>query len=256
MAGVGDHMPAGPDDLARRVADLEKLVQRLQAVNTFNAATIDKGTLKVINGGSFQVIDPSTGTVIAYIGQLPFNDGSGRTQGGVVLSRADGSVALELGDFGLIPGHTFQQALQWKSRLGQIVIADDTVSGNGLAIPYIPAGVFEDLTAPTNTTTSATFVGMQWADTYQQHPKVTASVLVQVPSGNQADIRMTVSGQQIGSIITVGSGSFGQFTIPAAAWPAGTYTFGQRTVVQLEARRTVGTGAIGVRGLGLWGVQS
>lgn len=256
MAGIGDKMPPGPDDLPKRFSKLEKLVQRLQALNVFNAATVDKGALKVINGGSFQVIDASTGTVIAYIGLLGFNDGSGRTQGGVQLTRADGTRALEMGDFGGVPGHAFQQALVWRARGGQIVVSDDTISGNALATPYIPAGVFADLTAPTNTTTSATFVGLQWADCYQQHPKVTASVLVQVPSGNQADIRMTIGGQQIGSIVTVGSGSFGQFTIPPAVWPAGTYSFGQRTVVQLEARRTVGTGAIGIRGLGLWGVQS
>lgn len=256
MAGIADAMPPGPDDLARKVAELEKLVQRSLAVNTFNAATIDQGALKVINGGSFQVIDPSTGTVIAYIGGIGFNDGSGRIQGSVQFTRADGTRALEMGDFGNIPGHPFQQALVWRARGGQIIVSDDTISGNALATPYIPVGVFCDVTGPLSTTTSAAFVGMQWADSYQQHPKVTGSVLVQVPSGSQADIRMTVSGQQIGSILTVPSGSNGQFTLPAAAWPSGTYAFGQRVVVQLEARRTTGSGSIGVRGLGLWGVQT
>ena len=67
-------------------------------------------------------------------------------------------------------------------------------------------------------------------------------------------VRMTVGGVQVGATLTVPGNTFAQMTIPAAAWPS--WAWEQRVTVQLEAKVTSGSGSIGLRGMGLWGVQS
>lgn len=230
-------------------------IQALQGAQTLNAATIDAGGCTITDGG-FLRLTTAAGQVILFVGNTAIPDGSGRTQQAFLLWRDDGSAALAMADLGTINGHTHQQALVWFDRNGDGVFADDTTSGSGIASPYTQEGTFVDITPPTNTTTSTSFVAMQWADVYQQHPKLTASVLVQTPSGTTGQIRMTVGGVQIGSTVAVPSATFQQLTIPIAAWPGGSYAFQQRVVVQLEAKVVTGAGAIGVRALSLWGVQS
>lgn len=276
---VGGGIPRDDSYLVRRVEALEAIVQQYMAGGSINASEIDpNGTLRVnggldvsgtggitveggggvniLGGGSFSLIDPATGHTVVYLGIASIPDGSGRTQMVAYFTRDDGTAALQLADDGTAPGHAHQQALQWFDRSGNITFSDDTVSGVGVGSPYTPEGVFNDITGPTNTTTSASFVAMQWADCYQQHPKVTAGVLVQTPSGTAGQIRLTIGGSQIGSVVAVPSASFGEMVIAPGAWPGGSFAFQQRVVVQLEARVVSGAGAIGVRGLGLWGVGS
>lgn len=242
---------------------LEQALRAQQTARSGNAMTIDgKPGIEINNGGGLTINDggslnmtTSTGTIVLSGRRRDIPDGSGRVQQGFTLARDDGTVAFYVLDLGIVPGHTHQQSWALLDRAGNVIVAEDTVSGHGIATPYIPAGFFADITPPTATTTSTLFTAMQWADSYQQHPKLTASVLVLTPAGTTGQIRMTVGGSQIGSTVTVPSGTNGQLTIPAGAWP-GTFVFGQRLTVQLEARVTGGTGSIGVRALGLWGVQT
>lgn len=253
----GAQMPKDEAWLVRKVQELEEEVKHLAAAQTLNAATISSGGLQIDAEGGVTVRDQTTNARVFYIGYTPMLDGSGRQQMVVYGWRGnDGTPAFALGDQGTVPGHTYSAAFTIYDRAGNVVSADDTNTGVGIANPYIPVGVFADITGPTNTTTSATFAAMQWADSYQQHPKVTASVLVQSSAATTGEVRLTIGGTQIGSTLSIGAAAFGQFTILPALWPSGTFSFGQRTVVQLEARRLTGTGTIGVRGLGLWGVQS
>jgi hypothetical protein len=255
MAGIADAMPPGPDDLARRVADLEKLVQRLAAVNAFNAATIDKGGLKVINGGSIAVIDPATGRTVAYLGQGTIPDGSGRTQMVALFIRDDGTPALELADLGTIPGHAHQQALQWFDRSGNIVIADDTLSGKGIAVPYVPFGPFMSNTAPTDTTTSATFTTLQSAVGYWMNPKVFIQILVRSSDATTTgNVRvLDQSNNQIGSTQAVAGNDFKYVNIGPIAMPG---NFKDSLSLNIQAQRTAGAGTIGVRGIVAIGIQS
>jgi hypothetical protein len=249
-------MPADDSWVARQFADLQRQITELRAAQTLNAATIGSGGLTINQDGSLQVVDQASGRQVVYIGETVIPDGSGRRQMVAYFTRDDGNVALVLGDAGSVPGHVHQQSLQWFDRVGNVVMADDTVSAVGLARPYIPAGTFVDITSPSATTTSTSFVGLQWADCFQQHPKVTASVLVQTGAGTTGQVRLTLGGVQIGAALTVPAATFSQLTIVAAPWPTGSYLFSQRVTVQLEGKVTGGTGSIGVRGLGFWGVQS
>lgn len=257
--GIANNIPRGSDWIVREIKALKEDIRSLKSGRKIlNNAAIDQGGIQIIKGGSLKVVD-TDGIEIARIGALPspaFDKADGTPQPGLRLLREDGSTALFLGD--LNPGvPPFQQSLQLIDRGGNVVFADDTNGGGvGLARPYVPAGVFEDITAPAATTNSAAFVGLQWADSFQQHPKVTASILVQTSAGTAGQVRLTVGGVQIGSALSVPAASFGQFTIPASAWPVGSYAFLQRVTVQIEGRVTAGTGTIGVRGLGLWGVQT
>lgn len=227
-------------DTTRRIRDLERQVQELASAKTLQNATISQGGLEITDGGSLQVIDPTTGTVVGYIGS--FSGGFG-----VVLTRPNGNVALQV----------FGGFLGIRDNAGSIVVSDDATAGYGLATPYIPFCTFQDIGFGTsNTTTSAAFIAMQWGDGYQQHPNVTASLLVQADAGTAGEVRMTVGGTQIGASVSIPAGSYGQFTIPATPWPAGTFVQNQRVLAQLEARVTSGSGGISVRGLGAWGVQS
>ena len=214
-------------------------------------------TIVLEGNGSVTVKDSETGGTIAVIGALPsaYNRADGSAQPGVVFYREDGSLAAVLADLNPTTP-PYKQSWQNIDRSNNIIFADDTNGGVGLARPYLPAGTFQSISPPTDTTTSGTFTGLAWADVYQQHPKITASVLVQTSAGTTGNVRMTVGGVQVCSTLSVGAGVFQQYTLGAGGWPTGTYAFEQRVTVQLEACVTGGTGSIGVRALGLWGVQS
>jgi hypothetical protein len=212
-----------------------------------------EGLLPGTNPAQYGILlTASNGNVVMFAGNAQIPDGSGRQNEVFELWRDDGTIALALADLGSVPGHAHAQALQTFDSQGNIIFAD---SGEGIANPYIPNGPFIDLTPPTNTTTSTSFVPMQWCDVIQQHPWCTAAALVQTPSGTVGQIRLTVSGVQIGTPVTVPSNSFTVFYTPAAAYPP-PFNYLSRLIVQLEARVTSGAGAIGVRGMSCVSVQA
>lgn len=250
-------IPRSFDDLVSIIKDLQRRLRNLETANPLQAGQIGQGGITATNGGAFSVID-TDGHTVAIIGALPpaFNRSDGSAQPGTIYYREDGTIAAALADLNpLTP--PYKQAWQNVDRSNNVIFADDTNSGFGLARPYIPAGTFVSISVPTDTTTSTSFTGLAWADVFQQHPKITASVLVQTSAGTTGEVRMTiVGGPQVCSTLTVAAGIFGQVTLQPGAWPAGTYAFDQRITMQLEARVTGGTGSIGVRALGLWGVQT
>lgn len=250
-------IPRGEDWVARELTEIKRRLDNLMTGRSGNAMTIDGAPgVTIQGGGGLQIIDPSTGTVIFQATAAGgFSDGSDRKQGSTTFRRANGgTAALVLADLGTALGHPFAQALQWFDPDGHIVVADD-LNGNGLARPYIPAS-WADITVPTNTTASTSYAAMAWSDMVQQHPQLRASILCQTPAGTAGSIRMTAGGVQIGSAVTVPANTFGLFIIGPTPWPAGTWNHESFMTVQLEAKVTSGAGAIGVRGVGLWGIQA
>jgi hypothetical protein len=262
LSGIADK--DRPDYWQRRLKALEDEVAKLRTARVGNAMVVDGSPgITVQNGGGLTISDggqlrltTANGTVILYVGTNKIPDGSGRSQQEFFLARDDGSSAFYVADVGTIPNHPHQQAWALLDRAGNIVMAEDTVGGVGLANPYIPLGQFVDITAPTATTTSTSFVAMQWCDAYLQHPKIRGSVLAQTPAGVTGQFRFTIGGVQIGSAVNVSAGFFGQLAFPITAWPAGQFTYEKSITLQLEGRVTGGTGALGLRTLGMWGVQS
>lgn len=258
---IGDAVPAGEDWLVRKVQDLERKVEEMAAASTLNAATVDQGGIQVTNGGTVTVTDSTNQNVIAEIGALPtiYNRADGSRQPGVMFNREDGSLALILGDLNPTTP-PYKAALQSLDRAGNVIFADDTNGGVGIARPYIAMGAWVDNVASGSAaapTTSAAYVTQQTAFAYLQHPKVRVDMLVNSTlAGTTGTIGLfDPTGAQIGSDLSVPANSVTFASIgPVAVRPG--WVFGENGYWTLRAKRTAGTGAIGVRGTGFWGVQS
>lgn len=228
--------------LVRRLEDLERTVRSMQTL--------------LVNAGTLQVNDPNSGNRVFFVGEAGMNDGSGRMQAIVDIRRQDGTAALEMIDGGTAPGHTIEQALQWFDRAGNIVIADDTNGGIGLADPILSVGSFVDITSLASTT-SASYVDLQWCAGIRLHPRVEASLLVQsTVAGTTGNVRIVDNAGSVIGTVAVTSLEFGQVSIGPVAWPAG-WAWGEgMQTLKIQAERTAGTGTIGARCLGIWGVGS
>jgi hypothetical protein len=271
---LGMGMP--PDDswIARELKDLQRQIVELRAARTLEAATIgaggitvDGGSISIKQGGAIAVYDQNSGRLVFYVGRAGFNStpAEGYTDQMVVqVFRDDGSAALQLADLNATPGHAHQQAWQSFDRTGHVVMADDTNSGTGLARPYLSLGQFEDISAASiPVTTSATFVDLQWTAAYRQHPKANLSVIVYSSDGaTTGTVQIAdVPGNVIGSPLSVTGSEFTLLNIGPTAWPTGSWSgpdeiLGGPAVLKLQAKRTAGTGNIGAKVIGAYGVQS
>jgi hypothetical protein len=154
----------------------------------------------------------------------------------------------------------YKQSLQTLDRAGNVIFADDTNGGEGLAWPLLSVAAFVDIASTTlSTTTSASYEDLQWGAAVRQHPRCAGSLLViSTVAGTTGNVRVVDgAGNQIGATIPVSSLEFQQVTLGPVAWPAGTWEFGEGIVnLRVQAERTTGTGAIGAKCLGLWGYPS
>jgi hypothetical protein len=222
-------MPADDSWVARQFADLQRQITELRAAQTLNAATI--------SGDGLTITDASL-NVIGKLGT--FANGTG-----VALYRPDGTLAFQV----------FAGFVGIFDRAGNYVVTDDTTSGQGVARPYVPFGAFADNSAPTQTTQSATFVTVQTLVGYKQHPKITAQILCRSDTaGTTGEARLIdQANNQVGPTITVASAEFAYHTLPASALLGAHLS---QVSLNLQIRRTAGTGNIGARGVSAWGVES
>lgn len=255
---IGIHSVA-PDDpytsLRREIQELRQQVRELAAARTLENATIGQGGLQITNGGGVTVVDPTSGRMVFYVGSYGFLDGSGRTQMVMLSFRDDGTPALQMLDGGVVNGHTHQQALQWFDRASNIVFADDTNGGQGIAVPYIPFGPFASNNVPTDTTTSATYTTLQTAIGYWMNPKVFIQLIVRSSdSATTGNVRVIdQAGNVIGAPVAVAGNDFKYVNIGPVAMPG---SFKLSVSLNIQAQVTAGTGTIGVRGVGAIGLQS
>lgn len=249
----GSQIPATDvDALARRLRDLERDIASLKA------NTLGRNGISVNNG---------SGNLLARIGEwaaglfgLRILYPSGATQmiAGEVLPgvvetrflRSTGSYALIIG--GNAGGHQYAAIYD---RSNQAVLSDDTISGVGIGVPYIPAGAFQSNSAPTDVTSSTVFVTLQTAQFSKMNPRMAIQVLGRASDGTTAgEIRVIdEDGTQIGTTITVPAGAFAYYNIGPVAVPG---TFKESKSLNLQARVTAGAGTIGVRGIFAEGRQS
>ncbi|TAM85831.1 MAG: hypothetical protein EPN43_11105, partial [Jatrophihabitans sp.] len=150
-------------------AQFKELQENVRALATQQNAVLSNGDGAMI--GSFGIVpgsNPPRYGIVAYSGvngepvffttDTTIPDGSGRRQTVVYLVRDDGSVALALADNGTVLNHPHQQALQWSDRSGNTVFSDDTVSGVGIATPYLQGPYL----ANTNTATWPSTAQTTW----------------------------------------------------------------------------------------------
>lgn len=235
---------SSPDYLMRRLADLEAKVRRVETARSLEAATIGRGGITIGDQGSLQVKDVD-GHLVAIIGALPseFNRADGTPQPGVALYREDGSVAALLGD-GNPTVSPYRQAWSIFDRAGNVVMADDTNGGVGLAAPRVSGGIH---LADTNVvrwpqTVSSTFVDIATGWLTVQNPRLSWDINMVCDASTSGQVRLLVNSAQVDTTQTVGT-SFVDWYRNEIAIP-GNPAPGNIIFVQLQARRVSGTGGV------------
>jgi hypothetical protein len=248
---------ASPDpinDLYREIRDLKRQVQELASAKTLQAATIAQGGVTVTQGASIHADSP-TGVEVMTAGGLPpaYNRLDGTPQQGFLLARESGELALALAD--LSPTTSpLKQALQWLDRARNVVVADDTNSGVGLARPHLNLGVMANTntaTWPSTTATSWTTVGQCYIE--RQCPGISFVIQTQADTSTSGQFRLTLDGVTIATSSTV-TGGFASWAA-LYYYPAG-WSFGSAPLLTLDAIRTAGTGTIRAQVFYLAGVGS
>jgi hypothetical protein len=246
MAGGYGTQHQGTDALVALVQALRDEVAGLRQQITSLGIRIDPATNSILvdSGRGVQVVDDD-GHVVSITGALPvdFNRADGSRQPGQAVYREDGSLALALADLDptVLP---YKQALQWLDRAGNVVVADDTNGGKGLANPWVGGGVF---LADTNLarwpqTTSATFVDIATGWYRVQNPRLSWDINTVCDVGTTGQAKLLVNGVQVGTTQNV-TGTFTDWFGDQVALPAGV-NIGDIVSIGLQAKRTAGTGAV------------
>lgn len=250
MPSATSQLPDDGGDLARWRRGIDARLRQLEAVRRLQNASIGAGGLTV-DGGALNVLTPG-GVDLLKIGPMQWNHLDGSTQQGIVVRREDGTQALSMYAIPSLQGNNVQAMALW-DRTGNAIIAEDTLSGVGVALPYLPivwaparytdwlgstAAAFEDVH-------QATFKKMQsWA-----YVVVGATTDV---SGTTGQIQLTINGQpwDVPTNITflIGSTTIGPFPVPG--------NFKDQVDLRIQAMRTAGTGAVRCTVLAASGLQS
>lgn len=265
----GDRNPADESWMGRRLKALEQRLQEaLAAAGELTGATIRRGLMQILDGGGLEIRtipyaafdgDPREFGQFRW-GALPndplYNRPDGKQQMAFLARRDDASLALAIAELNAADGQ-YAQAVLWFDRAANIIFSEDTNSGHGVAEPPMAMGQWTNYNQyPTSITTSATFDKLVQTQAFTTHPRVQADFVVRASDGTTAgEVRLTdPNGQQVGPTFTVAAGDYRYATIGPVAPP--TWTWKQSGTWYLEARVTAGSGNIGVRGTGLWGVAS
>jgi hypothetical protein len=206
--------------------------------------TITGGTLKVLaadGGNSFWL-----GSILPA---LP----DGTYQPGFILRREDGSLAAAL--FDPAPAADgYHQFFALYDRGGNIIVSDDTTSGQGLARPFVGSSFyrtrFADFTAAS---TAAAFETLFTSIMSKQHPNLEVGYRASMDTtATTGEVRVMVNGVQHGATTTEGFGVASRYTgsLPVAG------THMSNLVVEIQARRTSATGVLRVEPLYCMGRQS
>lgn len=208
-----------------------------------------------IRGGFFRMLSKAVnGVTQFYLGPSGAVLGDGSVQQILSVRRADGTRVLLLWDAFPAADGTLNQALSWIDRGGNIVISDDTDSGQGIARPYLPAAFYRKRYADlTVSTTSTTFETLWEARIYKQQPRLEVGARATMEtSGDTGETRVLVNGVQLGATAAqtflVLAHSFGPAAVAGAHMEALT--------VQIQGRVTSATGTLRVEPWFVTGQQS
>lgn len=206
-------------------------------------ASISEGGL-TIKGGFLRLLAQATGgTELFYIGPVTPNAADGSPQQGWRVRRADGTSVLLLRDaFPTDDGGVLNQALNWYDRGGNVVLADDTNSGQGIARPYIPGVFYQARSGDWPTTTSTTFETVYRMRLPKQQPRLLLRAWgVSDTAEGVGELRVMVNGTQLGSTVTTAYGTVTEYLFgPTAVDGAHLSTL----VVEIQARLASGTGGV------------
>lgn len=250
-----ERLPHDLKSLSRKIAALERQFRERNAARRLEAATVGGGGLTVAEGGRFTMQTPS-GVRMVDVGQISgptWNHLDGSPQQAIHLRREDGSMAMSIRAQPSVQGVDTQAWTYW-DRSGNPILAEDTTSGVGLALPYLPLAPW----APARytdwlSTTSSTFEDIHRATIYKMQPwaSVTVGHTTDV-SGTTGQIQLTIGGTAYGSPTSVAfqisAVTVGPFQLPG--------DFRSQVELRIQARRTAGTGNVRCHVLASSGLQS
>lgn len=229
---------------------VERGVAKYVRAGLLNNASISSGAGLRIAPGSKLVIQHPTGNTMLQAGIYDVNHsfdlGDGSYQPMLLLYRADGTLAFSMYD----PDPTsagYQQFLAVWDRGGNIIVSDDTNSGQGMARPYLSGGFeparYADFAF---STTSATFETVAHQYVSKQQPRMRVRVQASMDtSATTGEIRVLVDGVQLGSTSTesfaISTRDFGPAPI------AGTHE--QLVHVEIQGRITSASGSLKIQPL-------
>ena len=258
MPTAGDQLPADPQTLARKVAALEREVRELRAARRLESATVGAGGVRIINGGRL-AMDTVPGVRMVDIGSITdgrFNHPDGRPQQAMWLRREDGTLIMSC--FSGIG--TEQQAWNFYDRDGRSVFSEDTVSGSGLARPYLPvpmAPAYQGGWDYWPRTSSTTAQELWTAKMYKQQPKLIVTFRAAVDtSGATGVVDLTVGLANTTNVVASATVAFSVDYFTFGPIDLTAYAHMQQLDVKLRAYRTAGTGTVRASLLSAYTVQS
>jgi hypothetical protein len=135
-----------------------------------------------------------------------------------------------------------------------VIVSNDTVSGTGLATPYIPytAMPYSEMSTPPIATTSATFVPTHRIHGQKQHPRIRVQLLTDTDATTTGEVILMQNGSQIGATLAVPDNDNSYRTIDAYV-DSGHLGF---VYIDVHVRRVSGAGNVRVAPAWVAGIQS
>ena len=244
--------PNTPSDLIDRIRAIERQLNDLSGRVNIRPAlnTIVGGSVTIKDGGAL-IVEDTTGDKVISVGRIS-PDVDGEPQMATVIRRMDGSLA-----FAVWTGATTGvQPVRIYDKGSNIIFADETASaGGGLAIPWLPYNVPQPIARDGwGSTTSTTYTAVLRTVTPLMSPKIYVQCVQGTAvgtTGNVGQLRLMVGGVQVFEA-AAGDNIDDVFDIPS--W---NYTgTPQATTIEIQCKRTAGTGAVAVSCRSCYGRQS
>jgi hypothetical protein len=232
-------------DLTRQIEELRRRVKTLETQNRLSA-----GTIGGVRGGSVQVIDRS-GNLIAYLGELLPAAPDGNPQPGLYFRRQDGTLAFAI--FDPLPDiDGYNQFWSLWDRSANLIMSEDTTSGQGLARPYLPIPWVDVRSSTWPVTTSASMVDAQFTVYDKQHPYVEVWIQAAPDAATVGEWQLVQTSTVIGAAVQV-TGPAVQYVVFRAPVDG---NHGDKIDLHVQFRRVSGAGNVRGMVVGAWGVQT
>ncbi len=217
-----------PEGLIERIKRLENEVATLKRGTTLSNSVLSRGSMEV---------QTDSGQVLQRIGAIPW---AGTTVQGIAAYRANGTIANIVWDTPTGGGYW-----AWFAEVGEIVVSDDTVSGQGLARPYLQHTVmrYSEVLTPPAATTLGTFERLYRIHGHHQQPYLRAYLITQSDAGTTGEVQLAVNGVAITTTPTAIPAADNSYRIVDALLPGDHMSI---IAVDVEARRTAGAGGVRV----------
>ncbi|WP_158840961.1 hypothetical protein [Saccharothrix deserti] len=190
-----------PSNILDQIRDLRRQIAEVRKNSGLSSAILRQGGLSLLEDAFLKMVDDN-GVLVLYAGP----DAEDRQ---VFELRREGGAAILTTYF-----TAFGQAWSLFDPGGQVAVADDADSGQGLARPYIPLPHNQTDWNVMPKTTSASFVTLDEVRYYKQHPRVNMSIKTGAAVGSAGEWRVLqdgavrASGTITASVITVAFASF------------------------------------------------